>query len=674
MMLKQYADCPEVIPEIVRAFDAVESKKVLGSQRALQFAGPPIFKHNARMYNCVASHCDRLDFFSECFYLLLCGCGTGYSVQQRHAGKLPAMSNQWIHGRRDFVVEDSIEGWADAAKALIDSFFIGQHGWNFVFDDIRPKGATLSAGGKAPGPEPLERALGKVENILMARFGSEDRILRPIDCYDIVCHLADAVISGGVRGSATICVFDRFDEEMLKAKTGNWFSENPQRGRSNNSVMLPRDEVTRTEFAHIMKSVKEFGEPGFVWADDPDMIVNPCVEIGMYPVDQETGRTGWQGCNLSTVNGAKIQDEYDFLGAVEAAAVIGTLQAGFTDFKYLTEESTRIFEREALIGVSVTGIMENPDVILDPEIQRRAAEVVKRVNARIADMIGINRAARTTCVKPEGTASCILGTSSGIHPHHARTYIRRVQANTLDPIYQHYKSKNPLSCEESVWSANGTDDVVAFAIQAPPKAIRKNVSAIKLLESVVSTQQNWVLPGTNSDACVRGTVTHNVSNTINVKDDEWDSVEQFIFDNREYLCGVSLLSATGDKDYAQAPFVAVYTPNQMLNHYGPAVLYAAQLLDLLPDDSGKLWVELSESLQNFNKGEHVDKRILDFAVEWFGGDIPRAIYLIKDLFNYRYYSRIKASAVKVDYSEVVEDEDNTTLQQEIACAGGKCDI
>lgn len=670
MMLKKYAEYPEAIPFIVRAYDDVLNKKCLGSMRSLQFAGKPIEKHNARMFNCVASHCDRLDFFKECFYLLLCGCGTGYSVQSQHVEKLPDLnpSDKIL----SFKIVDSIEGWSDAADLLIKSYFGYNQKPEFDYSGIRPKGAPLSAGGKAPGPEPLVKALQKVEFVLENAVGNGK--LRPIDCYDIVCHLADAVISGGVRRSATICVFSKDDKEMLSAKTGNWFSENPQRGRSNNSVALLRSETTEAEFKEIMKSVQEFGEPGFVWVDDLDVIVNPCVEIGMYPKDPVTGKTGWQGCNLSTINGAKIKDEFDFYSACFSAAVIGTLQAGFTEFPYLGQESERIFSHESLLGVSITGIMDSAEILLDPDIQRTGAEVVKYANALIANMVGIRTAARTTCVKPEGTASCVLGTASGIHPHHYKRYIRRVQANTLDAVYRHYKLYNDESCETSVWSANDTDDVVSFAIEAKAGAITKRkVNAVELLDNVVSTQQNWVIPGTNKDLCQIPNITHNVSNTINVEPDEWDAVSDFIFNNREYLCGVSLLSATGDKDYAQAPFAAVYLPSQMMKHYGnDPVLHGWKLMDGVNND-GELWQLCHDALFDFNKNREFDANLQAFA-DKHNISHKEVTYLLKDLWTYDRYCAIKEKAVSVDYTKLVELQDNTTQQQEVACAGGACEI
>ena len=349
MMLKKY---PEAEEEINFAYEMMYQKKVLGSQRALQFGGSPTEKINARIYNCVSSYCDRLRFFQECLWLLLCGCGAGFSVQKHHIEKLPRFCPSKKRGepkRKRFTVPDTIEGWADALGILLSSYFDhpifpDYYGANVTFDysKIRPKGAMLSSGvGRAPGPDGLKNALSKIKLLLDKCIDKGQRKLRPIDAYDIVMHSADAVLSGGVRRSATISIFSPDDEEMAKAKTGDWFVENPQRGRSNNSALLVRDKTTKKQFNELMECVKEFGEPGFVWSDSTEMTVNPCVEIGMYPVDVETGESGWQGCNLTTINCATIVDEEDFYERCKAASILGTLQAGFTKFEYLGETSEK---------------------------------------------------------------------------------------------------------------------------------------------------------------------------------------------------------------------------------------------------------------------------------------------------------------------------------------------
>jgi len=692
MMLESY---PSVTEEIEWAYDMMNRKRVLGSQRALQFGGSPVLKHNARIYNCIASYIDRPRFFQECMYLLLCGCGTGFSVQKHHVEKLPELVQKYkANGTKKFTIPDTIEGWSDAVGVLVSSYleqdelfpeYVGKT-VSFDYSEIRPAGSYLSSSsGKAPGPEPLKKALSSIKKVLdkalkEAEFSATKK-LRPIDVYDVVMHAADAVISGGVRRSATICLFSADDEEMALAKTGNWFHDNPQRGRSNNSALLVRGSTTSEQFSQLMNSVKEFGEPGFVWSDSTELIVNPCVEIGLYPVDEETGETGWQACNLSTVNCAKIKTKEEFFESCRAASIIGTLQAGFSKMAYLGEVTERILRREALLGVSMTGIMERHDICLDPDIQKEGARVVKKTNKDLAKKIGINTAARTTCVKPEGTASCILGTSSGIHPHHAKRYIRRVQANKMEDIYQHFKKTNPRACEESVWSANDSDDVICFCIEVPAGSKLKNqIGAIGLLEYVKSTQQNWVMTGRNDSLCVKPFLQHNVSNTINVKPEEWEDVEKFIYKNRKYFCGVSLLPLSGDKDYPQAPFTTVYLPSEMVSHYGDGAMFVSGLIEValnLWEDN--LWAAcdgllgVGTRIKGNGKREWVE-RCKKFTKKYMDGDIKRLTYCMKDVYNWKEWVDMKREYTAVEYTDCIEEHDNTTPEQEIACAGGACEI
>ena len=695
MMLDKYSSHEDVLEDIEWAYDKMLKKQILGSQRALQFGGSPILKHNARIYNCITSFADRVRFFQECMYLLLCGCGTGFSVQKHHMDKLPPLVKS-KNGTKKFVIPDSIEGWSDAVGALVSSYFNQSdlfpeyNGKNITFDysEIRAAGSVLkSSGGKAPGPEPLKNALSNIKKLLDRALTDLEfchgsiRKLSPIQAYDIVMHAADAVISGGVRRSATICLFSPDDEEMAKAKTGNWFIENPQRGRSNNSALLLRDKTTKKQFSELMSSVKDFGEPGFVWSDSTELIVNPCVEIGMWPVDETTGKSGWQACNLSTINCSKIKTEEDFYDACKAASIIGTLQAGFDTFEYLGETSENIIRREALLGVSMTGMMESPDICLDPATQKKGASIVKKVNASLAKRIGVNQAARTTCIKPEGTSSCILGTSSGIHPHHAKRYIRRVQANKMEPIYNYFKEINPRACDESVWSNNDSDDVVGFCVEVPAGSKTKNqVGAMDLLNYVKSTQQSWVIPGTNKKLCTQPWLVHNVSNTINVKPDEWDEVESYIYKNRKYFCGISLLPITGDKDYPQAPFTTIYLPTEQVSHYGDASLFVSGLIEValnLWEDN--LWAAcdsllgVGEKIKGNGKREWAD-RCSKFADRYFDGDIRRLTYCMKDVYNWKEWVDMKREYEDVDFTHVIEEENNVKPEQEWACSGGSCEV
>lgn len=684
---------PQLLEKINFAYEMMRRKKVLGSQRAMQFGGDPTLRRNLRIFNCLFSYADRPRFFQETMYALLCGCGVGFSVQKHHVEKLPSLVKN-INYTKKFVIEDSIEGWADSIGVLVSSYFDSDDwseytGKKVVFDysNIRAAGTNISSGGKAPGPKPLREAHKKIREILDSVLIDEEfssnkiRKLKPIQVYDIIMHASDAVLSGGVRRSATIAIFSKDDEEMLNAKTGNWFKENPQRGRSNNSVMLVRGETTKEEFEEIMGRVKEYGEPGFVWSDSTEVGYNPCLEIGLYPVDVETGESGFQGCNLSTINSSKVKTEEDFFSAVEAAAIIGTLQAGFTDFTYFTETSKKIFEREALLGVSMTGMMENPEVCLDKNIQKKGAKIAKRVNADIADMLGINHAARITCLKPEGSASCLLGTSSGIHPHHAKRYIRRIQANKNESIYKKMQEVNPRACEDSVWSANNTDGVISFCVEVPDGSKTKNqVSALELLDAVRATQNNWVEHGRNEDLCVKDFLKHNVSNTIHVKSHEWEDVTNYIYKYRNSFVGVSILPATGDKDYPQAPFTTIYLPSEMVSYYGDGIMFISGLIDKgveLWEDN--LW-QACDDLLGIGKQIRGDskkrwkERCEKYANNYFGGDIKKLTYAMKDIYNYKLWTELNREYKDVDYTEIIETDDTTNKKGEVACSGGSCEI
>ena len=690
MMHTKYADL-DVSNDIDWAYEMMYKKKILGSQRALQFGGEPILKRNAKIYNCTASYCDRLRFFQECFWLLLCGSGTGFSVQKHHVAKLPTLEHNPPEGEGiKYTIDDSIEGWADALGVLLSSYFskpieeFKMYKNSYVvfdYSEIRPKGSLLASGvGKAPGFEPLQNGLEKIRTLLDRCIANGQKKLRPIDAYDIVMHSSDAVLSGGVRRSASLALFSPDDEEMAKAKTGNWYIENPQRARSNNSALLLKNDTTFEDFQTLMQSVKEFGEPGFIWSDSTEMVFNPCVEISLWPVNEKTGESGWQGCNLSTINCSSIEDEEDFYERCKAAAIIGTLQAGFTKLEYLGKNSEEIFEREALLGVSMTGIMEKHDLILTEQVLKKGAKIAVDTNKMISKKININQAARVTCLKPEGTSSSMLGTSSGIHPHHAKRYIRHVQANVLEAPYQHFKSYNAQACEKSRWSANNTDEVIKFPIEVPDGAKTKNqLPAVEMLAIVKETQKNWVHSGKNRSLCTQEYLNHNVSNTVTVKPDEWDDVTQYIYDNRKYFAGISLIPQSGDKDYPQAPFTTVYTSREIVKEYGDAALWCSGLIELaLNTFENNLWAACDYVTLNQAQKNHDDTKLTfvtkmkNFAGKYFDGDVKRLTYCMKDVYNWKIYCDLFNSFKKVDYTQLSETEDNTVGIEEISCAGGAC--
>ena len=679
-------------PYMEEAKQAYKEQRVLGAQRALQFGGSQLLKHEMKMYNCTSTYVDRPEFFGEIFYILLCGAGAGFSVQKHHVAKLPKIQNRTKQAK-GFIVEDSIEGWASALDVLMSSFFAGggkypeYEGRRVFFDltQIRPKGAKISGGFKAPGPDGLRRALDRIEYLLQGIVldSKDPQPVKPIHVYDIAMHAADAVLSGGVRRSATICLFSADDEEMMNAKTGNWFVDNPQRGRSNNSAVIVRDEASEEQFHKIMESVKQFGEPGFVFVQSSEHTTNPCVEIGMYP--QINGKSGWQGCNLTEINGGMCNTEEDFYKACRAASILGTLQAGYTNFKFLSETSKQIFDREALLGVSITGWMNNPDVLFDEKVLKKGAQIVKDVNKEVAEIIGINPAARTTCVKPSGNASVLLQTASGIHAEHSPMYIRNVQMNKESEITQAIMQSNPYMVEESVWSAGGTDVVVSFPI-LPKKGsyYKDDLLGIEHLELVKKAQQNWVVAGTNEELCADEGIRHNVSNTIIV--DDWDRVERYVFENRYFFSGISFLAATGDKDFNQAPNTAVIDAKQMVSKYGNAAIFASGMVVDALKCFKNLWDACAtaqgfgeniseESSANALKRDWV-RRLKQFADNYTDGDIKQAEYCLKDAYLLHKWNKIQDNLSEINWLEDVREKKYTDIDTlaAAACAGGACEI
>ncbi len=593
MHLRRFGHLTGMNEEIHSAFDLVRRKRVLPSMRSMQFGGPAIEQINNRMYNCSATLVDRLDAFSEAFYLLLCGCGVGYSIQFEHIDQLPELAR--IDRRRveHHVVEDSSRGWAEALRALIKSYATGAS-VEFAYHQIRSEGAPLrTSGGRAPGHVPLKQTIERVRGVL---DGAQGRRLRPLEAHRIMCHAADAVLSGGVRRSAMIALFSPEDSEMMYAKTGDWYARDPWFANANNSVVLVRGAAREESFRRVFRMTREWGEPGFFFVSDRDHATNPCGEILLNPklvIDDDVERllrkrvrrgkdmpdvragevyTGWSFCNLCEINAAALMSASDLLEAARAATVIGTLQAAYTDMPYLGWVSETIAEREALLGIGMTGMMDSPAIALDPVVQRDVALRVVEWNKEIAERIGIRPAARTTSVKPSGTTSLELGcVGSGHHPHHARRYVRRVIANELEAVFQHFREANPHMC---VRKPNG-DWVVEFPVEAPLGAIVKgDIGAIQFLEMVRSTRLNWVAPGTARPDSTPG-ACHNVSTTVQVRAGEWAAVADYMWDHQEDFSGVTLLAETGDKDYAFAPCEAVATVadearwNQLIAQYRP---------------------------------------------------------------------------------------------------------
>lgn len=573
MHQRRFADIPELRAHIARAFDAVREMRVLPSMRSMQFGGKAIEVNHNRQYNCSATLIDRPRVFAEAMFLLLSGCGVGYSVQFEHVEKLPPLADVNPKKVIHHVIEDTIEGWANALDALINGFIGGYH-VEFAYHLIRKAGSPLkTSGGRAPGHQKLKLALDRVRGVLE---GAQGRQLRPIECHRILCHAADAVLSGGIRRSAMICLFSLEDSELMNVKSDrSWYAREPWLQNANNSVVLKRDEVKEKQFKRIFSMTRNYGEPGVLFVSDYSHVTNPCAEIGLDPVlvhADGTTSTGWAMCNLCEINAAKLQTREDFVEAAWAATLIGTLQASYTDMPYLGKVTEAIVRRDALLGIGMTGMQDSPAIACAPDLQREVAQMIVEWNAEWAKLIGINPAARTTCVKPSGTTSLELGNvGSGIHPHHARRYIRRVTADELEVVFQAFRAVNPHMCvrrPDGKW-------MLEFPVEAPDGAtLKEDLSAERFMEIVRSTQQNWVVPGMTRKSAVPG-LSHNVSNTITVRPDEWAFVADYLWKHRDSFTGVSLLPDDGDTIYAFAPFEAVRTEaqerrwNELVAHYKP---------------------------------------------------------------------------------------------------------
>ena len=540
--------------------------RVFPSQRSTQFGGDAMLRKGRewRIYNCTASYCDRPRFFSEYFWLLLMGCGCGVSIQKHHVERLPqliSVDELRARGERKYLIEDSIEGWAEAALELILSY-MPQYRYQsddeviFLYDQIRPAGAPISSGGKAPGPEPLKRALNNIRSLLSQRVSEGAQQLRPIDCFDICGHISDAVLSGGVRRSASIMLFSSDDQQMMEAKTGDWWQDAPWRATANISALIAHDP-TLDELTELLSYTQQYGEPA-VFFSRPSIITNPCAEIGLKPVLDVDGEevSGWQACNLTEIVAPKCSNVDEWLSACKAAAIIGTLQAAYVDSGYLLEASRLIVQAEALIGVSITGICGAPE-LLTPDNLEHGAAVVKRWNQITADALQINAASRLTCVKPSGNSSVLAGCSAGAHPWHAKRFIRRMRLNKLNPVWQAVSSVLPEACED----INEDTGAVMFALEAPEGAqVRSDLSAVDHMRLIEKLQRHWVANGSAHSANRVPEAAHSVSCTVTVKDDEWHAVAVWMHDHihrtsgAQRIRGISWLSDYGDTVYAHAPY------------------------------------------------------------------------------------------------------------------------
>jgi ribonucleoside-diphosphate reductase alpha chain len=535
MLIKKF---PFLEKEIEEHYKLVYEKKVLPSMRALQFSGKAIEVAPSRIFNCAGIAIDHWKVFSEIMFLLLGGSGVGISVQKHHIDKLPVIKKPSGRKRR-YLIADSIEGWADAIKMLMKSYYNIKNTSNIEFDfsDIRPKGARLvTAGGKAPGAQPLKECILKIKNILEQKQDGEK--LKPIECHDIICFISDAVLAGGIRRSSCISLFSYDDEEMLACKTGNWWELNPQRARANNSIILLRNETTKKQFDSIWEKIRysNCGEPGIFFTNSLEMITNPCAEAAL--------KASGGFCNLVEISSYDIKNQEEFNKRVKAAAFIGTLQASFTEIHYLRKVWLDNAEKEALLGIGITGIAANKLKNLDI---KKSVNLAIQTNIETAKQIGINAANRITCIKPSGTTSLVVGSSSGIHAYHAKYYLRRVRVGKNEAIYSYFLNNFPELLEDCFFRSHDTA-IISIPQKAPDGAILRDESPLELLERIKWFDENWIKPGH-----IKGDNTHSISATISIKDNEWEFVREWLWREKDHYNGISVLPYD-NKVYKQMPF------------------------------------------------------------------------------------------------------------------------
>lgn len=708
-----------------KTWTAYNEQLILGSQRTLQYGGPQLLKNNFRSFNCSGSYLNRVSFFKEAMELLLSGCGIGYSVQKIHTNQLPIVQGIDKTKTVSYIIEDSIEGWAESTGLLIEHYYNKGPKIDFDYSLIRSEGAPVSGGFKAPGSEPLKICHRKIATILDK---VQNRRLRPFELHYITCIIANAVISGGIRRSAMISIFDIDDNEMMTCKTGDWFISHPELCRCNNSVAI-YDNTSKEDYLNLFKSIKEYGEPGILFLPDNEAVINPCAEALLQPYyDDGNGNFeyGWSFCNLCEINGAKIDSEEKFYKACEAAAILGTFQAAYTENLPLLSSSTKkIMERDALLGVGITGMADNPTILFNETIQRNGAEIVKKTNEMVAKIIGINFAARTTVIKPSGNASQLLGCGSGIHAYHFRKYIRNIQANNNEQAFKEFSKNNPHLTSKSFWNPQN-ESVLSFPIELDDETmVRTDFSTLDFLKRIYLTEKNWIIEGTNRDhksSIKKPLYHHNVSCTVSVKDNEWEKIAEWIWEHRDGFCGLSFLPETGDLDYPQAPYTSFLDEKELVETYGTgAILSSGLIVDGL-DVFNDIWTACNAALGKADQllqysddylisyikkhlkdnklliqidGLYVSdinaissylqhkvdlrndwvRRFKKFAKNYFDNNLIKCANCLKHVNIFHQWQKIKTFS-KVDWEKVYWEIDLKEAGSQVgtACSGGKCEL
>lgn len=695
MHKEKYGD--KITPYIDEIRPHLYNKNLLASQRNLQYRRDQIFSHNCRLYNCATTYANSPDVFSKGFYVLLCGTGLGVSLRKKFVSQLPDISRRSTETVL-YTVEDSIEGWAEASKVLISSFCKHPSLYEeyfqlkvvFDFSKIRPKGAMISGGFKAPGSDGLRESLKKIESLLEANYGT----FKSIVAYDVFMHLSDAVLSGGVRRSAMLVLVDHDDTDMVQAKSGSWYIDNPQRARSNNSVGLIRGKCTKEEFDSLIAVNQGDNDIGFIFCSSEDEIFNPCVEIGFsfYNEIIDKSKAAFQFCNLNEINASSLTNAYGrfdpdlFFAICRSSAVLGTLQAGYASFPYLGEETERIVKGEALLGISITGWMTCLD-LFDPELLKAGSDIIKQTNKEVVKLIGINQAARTCCVKPSGNASVILGTSSGIHPEHSERYFRVMQINKESDVTKYLEENMREILEESRWSATNSDYVIYVPCENEKGTVYKDsIQGVKHLELIKLVQENWVMNGKNEELCYDKKACHNVSNTIII--DNMAEISEYLYQNQEYFGGVSFITNFGDKDYVQAPFTSVKNTEEIMKEYGDGALFMSGLIvDGLHYFNNNLWDAvdfvknesrpiMSDSSEDVLLKKNWIKRVKKYSKNYFKGDLDKTIYCMKEVHLFHKWNTIKRKFKLVDFATILSKPKFKDVSDyaSMACSGGQCEI